>query len=161
MKGYEIRPLEPMEVPLLRDFLYEAIYNRNADQVLDKKIVDEPGLRRYLEGFGRSGDHALVATVDNKPVGAVWTRIFGGDAPGYGYVDDEIPEFIISLYREYRGLGLGTEMMEAMLKVLREVGYKKASLSVQKENPSVDLYQNLGFTVFRENEEDYVMVIDL
>lgn len=161
MKGYEIRPLEPKEVPLLRDFLYEAIYNRNADQVLDKKIVDEPGLRRYLEGFGRAGDHALVATVDNKPVGAVWTRILGGDAPGYGYVDGETPEFIISLYREYRGLGLGTEMMEAMLKALREAGYKKASLSVQKENPSVDLYQNLGFTVFRENEEDYVMVIDL
>lgn len=161
MKGYEIRPLEPQEVPLLRDFLFEAIYRRNAEMDIDKTIIDAPNLRHYIEDFGREDDYALVAIVDSKPVGAVWTRIFDGEPKGYGYIDGETPEFTIALYREYRGLGLGTEMMEAMLKVLREAGYKKASLSVQKENPGVSLYQKLGFKTCRENEEDYVMVIDL
>lgn len=90
-------------------------------------------------------------------VGAVWVRIMND----YGHVDEETPSFAISLYKEYRSLGIGTEMMQKMLSWLRRTGYKKASLAVQKANYACKMYLKLGFEVIAENEEEYIMLIKL
>ncbi len=58
----------------------------------------------------------------------------------YGHVDDETPSFSISLYKEYRGQGIGTRLMKEMLELLRSQGYRKASLAAQKENYAVRIY---------------------
>lgn len=79
----------------------------------------------------------------------------------YGHVDDTTPSFAISLYQDFRGQGIGTALMEEMLALLRERGYKKASLSVQKENYAYRLYLKVGFTIVGENDEEYIMVCDL
>lgn len=76
----------------------------------------------------------------------------------YGHVDDQTPSFAISVYKEYRGLGIGTAMMKAMLSVLKKSGYEKASLSVQKANYAVKMYKDIGFEIVAENAEDYIMV---
>jgi len=55
----------------------------------------------------------------------------------YGHVDDDTPSFAISLLKEYRGNGIGTEMMKKMLAELQDCGYKKTSLAVQKQNYNV------------------------
>ena len=52
-------------------------------------------------------DNCIVAEADEKAVGAVWTRIMND----YGHVDDKTPSLAISLYKEYRGIGIGTMMM--------------------------------------------------
>lgn len=52
----------------------------------------------------------------------------------YGHIDDETPSFAISLYKEYRGQGTGTDLMRKMLKALKAKGYKRASPAVQKKN---------------------------
>ena len=75
----------------------------------------------------------------------------------YGHIDDETPSFAISLYREYRGLGIGTEMMRAMLAILKDRGYKQASLAVQKANYAVKMYRKVGFKIVGENVEEYIM----
>ena len=51
--------------------------------------------------------------------------------------------------------------MREMLKLLKENGYKKASLAVQKANYAVKMYKKLGFEVVDENEEEYIMVYKL
>ncbi|MBR5931693.1 MAG: GNAT family N-acetyltransferase [Lachnospiraceae bacterium] len=79
----------------------------------------------------------------------------------YGHVDDETPSFAISLHKEYRGLGIGTRMMQEMLNLLKSKGFKKASLAVQKANYAVKMYEKLGFQILRESEEEYIMVCDL
>ena len=79
----------------------------------------------------------------------------------YGHVDDTTPSFAISLYKDFRGQGIGTVLMEEMIALLRERGYQKASLSVQKENYAYRLYLKVGFIVVEENEEEYIMVCDL
>lgn len=79
----------------------------------------------------------------------------------YGHVDDSVPSFAISLYKDFRGQGIGTALMDEMLVLLRKRGYKKASLSVQKANFAYRLYLKVGFTVVYENEEEYIMVCDL
>lgn len=79
----------------------------------------------------------------------------------YGHVDDETPSFAISLYKEYRGQGIGTRMMNEMLALLKEKGYKQASLAVQKANYAVRMYEKVGFKTVDENAEEYIMVCEL
>ena len=76
----------------------------------------------------------------------------------YGHVDDETPSLAISLYKEYRGLGIGTAMMKEILALLKSHGYKQVSLSVQKANYAAKMYQKIGFEIVRESEEEYIMV---
>ena len=79
----------------------------------------------------------------------------------YGHVDDETPSFAISLYKEYRGQGIGSQLMERMLELLKRQGYEKASLAVQKTNYAVKMYENVGFKTVDENAEEYIMVCEL
>ena len=79
----------------------------------------------------------------------------------YGHIDDDIPSFAISIYEEYRNLGIGTTLMRTMLQFLKEKGYKQTSLSVQKENYAVGMYRKAGFEVVSENDEEYIMVCKL
>ena len=79
----------------------------------------------------------------------------------YGHVDDETPSFAISLYKEYRRKGIGTRLMEEMLEILRDQGYKRVSLAVQKANYAVKMYQKTGFRIMNENDEEFIMVCEL
>lgn len=76
----------------------------------------------------------------------------------YGHLEDGVPSFAISLYKEYRGRGIGTALMVRMLQELAERGYEKASLAVQKANYAVKMYQKVGFEIVGENEEEYLMM---
>lgn len=155
---YTIRSLRKEEVFLLKDFLYEAIFIPEGTNPPAVDIVERPELRVYTDGFGtRKGDHCLVAEIGGRVVGAVWTRIMND----YGHVDDDTPSFAISLYKEYRGRGIGTEMMKRMLDLLKAQGYRKASLSVQKANDAVKMYRKTGFKIVKEKEEEYIMVCRL
>ena len=154
----KLRELRADETKLLEDFLYEAIFIPKGVEPPDKRIIEQPELKLYYENFGSmAGDHCIVADCEGKVVGAVWTRIM----KDYGHVDDETPSFAISLYKEYRGLGYGTKMMQEMLELLRSKGYKKASLAVQKANYAVRMYQKVGFEIVDENEEEFIMVCRL
>lgn len=151
----EIRELKADETDLLRDFLYEAIFVPEGMTPPDRSIVERPELALYYKDFGSGpADHCLVAVDGGKVVGAVWTRIMDD----YGHVDDETPSFAISLYKEYRGRGDGTAMMRRMLELLREQGWKRASLAVQKANYAVRMYQKLGFQIVDETAEEFIMV---
>ena len=153
-----IRKLRDDETELLKDFLYEAIYIPDGIQPPERSIIERPELSIYYEDFGNGpADNCLVAEVGGKLVGAVWTRIMND----YGHVDDETPSFAISLYKEYRGKGFGTEMMRRMLGLLKEQEYKKASLAVQKANYAVRMYEKVGFKIIDKNDEEYIMVCEL
>ncbi len=155
---YVIRQLRESEVNLLKDFLYEAIFIPQGVEPLTKDIIEQPELRVYTDNFGtHRGDNCLVADLNGKVVGAVWTRIMND----YGHVDDDTPSFAISLYKEYRGRGIGSQLMVKMLELLKRQGYKKASLSVQKANYAVKMYKNVGFKTIDENAEEYIMMCEL
>ena len=153
--NYIIRKIRQEEVKILDTFLYEAIFIPEGVEAPPMDIINQPELQVYVEGFGtKDGDICFVAETDGKIVGAVWVRIMDD----YGHVDDETPSFAISLLKEYRGNGIGTELMKRMLVELRSCKYKKASLAVQKQNYAVRMYKNVGFEIVDENEEEYIMV---
>ena len=57
-------------------------------------------------------------------------------------IDDTTPSLSISLLKEYRNLGIGTELMKQILLTLKEREYKQVSLSVQKINYAVSMYKS-------------------
>ena len=151
---YFIRELKAEEIPLLNDFLYEAVFIPCGMEKPARDIIEQPELQVYVKDFGSErDDHALVAESDGKVVGAVWVRIMDD----YGHINDETPSLAISVLEEYRGKGIGTALMKEMLELLRERGYNGVSLSVQKANFAAGMYRQLGFKVVDENDEEYIM----
>ena len=152
-----IRKIRPEEHDLLREFLYQAIYLPEGMEPPPRSVVDLPELQVYIADFGtRPGDHGIVAEAAGKVVGAALCRIMAD----YGHIDNDTPSLAISLLPEYRGLGIGARLLNALLLLLRENGYQRASLSVQKENPALRLYQRAGFRILAEKGTEYLMLWD-
>jgi len=108
MKKHVIREMRTEEIPLLNDFLYEAIFIPEGVPAPPRSIIENEDLQVYVRDFGmKADDRCLVAEVAGKVVGAVWTRVMND----YGHVDDDTPSFAISLYKEYRGQGIGSQLM--------------------------------------------------
>lgn len=156
--NYIIREIRDTEIEILEEFLYEAIYIPAGVLPPSKEIVNQPELQVYIADFGtKTGDIGLVAEVEGKIIGAVWARIMND----YGHIDNETPSLAISLYKEFRNLGIGTAMMKKMLCMLKENGYKQTSLAVQKANYAVKMYKKAGFEIVDENDEEYIMLCRL
>ena len=155
-----IRPIMPGEIHLLKDFLYEAIYQPDEHNPLSRSVIEQPELKIFIDDFGKKDDNCLVAAVNGQIAGAVWTRILSGTVKGFGNIDSQTPEFAISVCKEYRGQGIGTQLMLDMLRLLKDKGYAKTSLAVQKNNYAVKMYQKVGFTIVNENEEEYIMTYE-
>ncbi len=155
---YEIREIKESEYSLLNDFLYEAIFIPDGVEPPEKTVINLPELQVYVAEFGKEKDDiCFVADINGKIVGAVWVRVMND----YGHIEDGVPSFAISLYKEYRGHGIGTALMKRMICELKQRGYEKTSLSVQKANFAVKMYLNVGFEIVKEHDEEYIMVCDL
>lgn len=144
---------------LLTDFLYEAIFQKDVNNLVPRTIIQDPSLWIYIDGFGtQKDDHCFVAEIDRKIVVAVcWVRCI----KAYGHIDDAVPEFAISTYPQYRGKGIGTKLMRRMLEHLQLEGYSQVSLAVQKDNYAVKMYRQAGFRIQDENDQEYIMVCNL
>ena len=155
---YRIRKLKKAEYPLLKEFLYQAIFQRDKKNPIPRSVLDDQAVNIYIQDFGSyQEDFCLCAESRGKVVGAVWVR----NVQGFGSIDDQTPEFAISLYPEYRGQGIGTALMQEMLNHLREKGYSQTSLAVQKDNYAVKMYKQIGFEIVAENSEEYIMLYKL
>lgn len=153
--NYIVREIKELEYPLIKEFIYEAIFVPDGGVAPLKSIINNPDIQVYVSKFGtQKDDYCVVAEVEDKIVGAAWVRIMND----YGHVDDDTPSLAISLYKQYRGLGIGTSMMKNLLSHLKIKGYNKTSLAVQKANYALKLYQSLGYEIVDENEDEYIMI---
>lgn len=153
-----IREIRPEEIPVLEDFLYEAIFIPEGLPMPPRSILENEDLQVYVRDFGKKADdRCLVAEVDGKVVGAVWTRIMDD----YGHIDNQTPSLAISLYGEYRNRGIGTKLMRCMLEKLKADGYKRVSLSVQKANYALQMYRKAGFIPISDHGDELLMVCRL
>ena len=153
-----IRTIRDPEIPLLDDFLYEAIWQPDPRNPLPREVIRTPALRAYVEAFGaRPTDCCLVAEVGGRVVGAAWSRCLHG----FGWVGEGIPELAVALLPPYRGRGIGTQLLRAMLDELHGRGFAAVSLSVQRANPAVRLYRRLGFRIVGEHAGERIMRCEL
>jgi len=153
---FTIRGIKADEYCVLDDFLYYAIFIPDGVEKPPKSIINLPELRVYVDKFGKSADdRAFVAeTEGGEIVGAVWTRIMND----YGHVDDETPSLAISVKKEFRNKKIGTSLMTAILRRLKADGYKKVSLSVQKKNYALKMYEKLGFKTYADKDDELIMI---
>ena len=161
MKNIIIRQMNKDEEYLLEEFIYQAIFQREGEPLLPRSIIKEPTIDVFIKDFGKPDDNCLVAEIDGKVVGSVWTRILNNEIKGFGNVDDSTPEFAISILPEYRGGGIGTKLMIAMLVLLKAKGYSQASLAVQKDNYAEKMYHSVGFEIVRTTDKEYIMIAKL
>ena len=140
------------DVPFLRDMVRHAYYWRWSVP----ETADVPA-SRYVEGWGRPGDRALVVLDEGFPVGAAWYRLFTEDNPGYGFLDAETPELTIAVVPSRRGRGLGDRLLSALLEQARADGFPAITLSVEKDNPALHLYERFGFEPVKEMDSTVVM----
>jgi GNAT superfamily N-acetyltransferase len=152
-----IRSLTPTDQSFLWEMLYQALYVPIGQPALPREIIDRPELARYVEDWGGAGDEGFLAidTVTQQSIGAVWLRQFTQANPGYGYVDDAIPELSIAVLPDYRAQGIGTQLLTHLF--TSSLGQQSISLSVSIDNPAVRLYQRFGFAVVTRSAESLVM----
>jgi GNAT superfamily N-acetyltransferase len=141
------------DVRFLRDMLHHAYYWRER--------VPGSLVSRYVRGWGRPGDTAVIALEGGFPVGAAWYRLFRADEPGYGFVDEATPELAIAVVPSKRGLGIGDELLKALSRKAQSGGYERLSLSVEPGNPARQLYERHGFDVVEEGPDAWTMVAEL
>jgi ribosomal protein S18 acetylase RimI-like enzyme len=122
-------------------------------------VLARPENARYVEHWGRPGDVAFYA-LDRRdePIAAAWYRRFTSDAPGYGFVADDIPEVAIAVYPEFRGQKVGNLLMGALTARAERDHERALSLSVHGDNPARRLYVRHGFEVHAHDGDTLTML---
>jgi GNAT superfamily N-acetyltransferase len=142
-----VRLARPDDEPFLWDMGWEATAVDAGMRALGRDTAFAmPHVRRYLDGWGREGDTAVVAVAaDGQRLGAAWYRLFPADDPGWGFVAPDVPEISIGVAATARRKGVGSALLDALLTLAREQGHRALSLSVDRENPARRLYERKGF----------------
>lgn len=135
------------DADFLAEMLVEAAFWRpDGPRGSLQQVLGEPQLAHYIAGWPRADDLGVVADIDD-PVGAAWFRFFTADDPGYGFVEDGVPELTMGVRQPHRGQGIGEHLLSALLKAAGEAGVPAVSLSVEPDNYARRLYQRHGFEV--------------
>ncbi|WP_319468406.1 GNAT family N-acetyltransferase [uncultured Trichococcus sp.] len=156
-----IREGTPADEFFLKEMTYQAIYSPKGGGFLPRKILEEPAIRRYYADFGRAGDAAFVALVDEAAVGAVWIRFATAAPKGYGFVRADVPELMLAVLPDFRGRGIGQALLERMLTQLRGTDLEAVSLSVARSNPVRRLYERSGFRIVKNQRKSCTMLLEL
>lgn len=137
----------PSDLPFLRAMLFEAAYWRpNQSRPSLKAGLAAPDLSKLLAGWGRKGDTALIAETPNgNPLGAAWFRFWTYTDHSYGFVHPDVPELAIAVDPACRRQGIGRKLLTALFREAEAIGVQRISLSVERDNPALNLYVSEGF----------------
>jgi len=119
--------------------------------------VEDASLWRYVAGWGRRGDSAVIALESGFPIGAAWYRLFSREEPGFGFVDEQTPEVSIAVVPSRRGHGIGSELLDALIALAKEQDYPGLSLSVADESPALHVFQKHGFEKVEQTDGSWTM----
>lgn len=150
---YLLQPLTIADEPFLWEMLFEAAHLAEDGATSVDAAKNSPILSRYVKGWGREGDMGVMAIAPQteQKIGAAWVRLWSEDDRGFGFVQPEIPELAIAVLPEYRGQGVGTQLLKQLVSIAADV-YPAISLSVRANNPALRLYERLGFRAIAGSE---------
>lgn len=162
LTGYKIRTETEQDIDFLWEMLYQAIFIAEGEVQPSREILNQPEILKYLCNWGRQGDIALVAIDSSeKPVGAIWTRLFDETNKTYGFIDKNTPVLSMAVLPEYRDQGIGTLLLNEMIRKAKNSGFISLSLSVDPKNPALHLYERHGFVKVGINGTSWDMVTTL
>lgn len=157
----DIRPAGAADAGFLTEMLAEAAFWRpEGPRGSVDDVAREPELAHYVAGWPQPGDLGMVAE-HQRPVGAAWLRFFTVSDPGYGFIDVDTPEVAMGIVPEWRGRGVGTRLLDALVDGAREAGLAKLSLSVESDNRARRLYERRGFRAVGQAGGSLTMLLRL
>lgn len=132
-----IRKANKKEVEKILALSPEAIYEGTLGEV--KPTIEKA--KQLVEPLLQKGSYYLIATENDELTG--WVLIGGSKDSFTG----EKIGFIYELFvlEEYRGKGIGKQLIQTGIKHLQQEGYSEIRLSVFDGNPAIKLYESLGF----------------
>jgi ribosomal protein S18 acetylase RimI-like enzyme len=154
---YHIRALTSADQSFLWEMLYHSLYVPGGNAPFPRSILDQPDIAAYVKDWGRKNDSGFAAIdVNSRPLGAIWLRTLSGGEKGFGYIDDRTPELGMAVLPEYRGQGIGTSLLAALL-TTAAASYECISLSVSPQNPALRLYHRAGFETVGSSGDSITM----
>jgi len=142
----ELYFLRSSEAFMVKELLHYAARLDESGETLE----DHPALQQYHDNYGNyNGDIGVYAMIEGRVAGGAWVRML---LNGLGHVDTETPELTFALLPEYRGQGIGTQIIEQLMNEVSKL-YPQLSLSVREEDPAIRLYERLGFVKVTGSEE--------
>jgi len=142
----ELYFLRSSEAFMVKELLHYAARLDESGETLE----DHPPLRQYHDNYGNyNGDIGVYAMVEGKVAGGAWVRML---LNGFGHVDTDTPELTFAVLPEYRGQGIGTQVIEQLMDEVSKL-YPQLSLAVREEDPAIRLYERLGFVKVTGSEE--------
>ena len=104
---------------------------------IEKEAFSEHNALLYMNFYEMARDGFLVAKQDGKIVGYV---------VGYRSAENEGHIFSVGVKEEYRGRGIGTELIYTICSIFLAKGLKYAKLEVRNSNKKAQkLYKSIGF----------------
>jgi len=158
MDTLTIKELNLSQAGILKSLLYTAIFVPPGQEKLQFDIITNPEIAVYIKDFGRKGDLCLVAEINGEIAGAVWTRLFNEIEKGFGFISSDIPELSMAVFESFQKKGIGKMLLNGMIKLLIDHGYKNVSLSVDKNNYAYNLYKSYGFEDYESNNDSVTMI---
>ena len=136
---YMVRALTVEDESIVWEMLRYASHEPSLESV-----QQQPYLARYASGWGRVGDMGCVATRSTASIGAAWLRLWVEEDKGFGYISDKIPELAMAVLPNFRGQGIGTQLLMQVLEVAKG-RFPAVSLNVRGDNCAVKFYERAGF----------------
>lgn len=163
MPYVHIRPAGPSDKPFLLAMLVEAADWSGRGSPTAADVQDDPALAHYIDGWPRPSDFGVIATNDAGDLtGAAWARQFDANDPAYGFVDNDIPEIGMGVVAAFRGQGVGTRLLAALIHEARDRNCRALSLSVEDANRAARaLYERAGFKRLGRNGKSDTMTLDI
>lgn len=160
-----IRPLRQDDEPFLLQMLFYAAHLQDEGETSFDVAKTHPELQLHVQQWGREMDLGVLALhpQDQRPLGAAWLRVLREEKEMSRLVASGTPELVIAVLPDFRGQGIGTQLLNHLLVAVRGV-YPAIMLSVRRSNPARSLYERMGFETVatvrnRVGSESFVMLI--
>jgi len=103
----QIRTGNHQDLPFIKEMLFEAFFwNPEIPRPARGDFFQSPAIYKLLANWGRPGDRAVIAEIDQKPVGAAWFRLWTESVHSYGFIHPDIPELGMAIVKQYRSRGI-------------------------------------------------------
>ena len=139
MASITLRPIQPEDMT----FLYEVYASTRQEELAmvewgeaQKTAFLQMQFAAQHQYYQENYSNAvfLVILLDNQPVGRLYVARWA----------DEIRLIDVTLVPAYRGAGIGSGLLRALMAEAAQAG-KPLCIHVEKQNPALRLYERLGF----------------
>ncbi len=157
-----VRPAEASDAEFLAQMLVAAAFWRPEGPPGSlREVWSEPQLAHYVAGWPQAGDFGVIALDGQRRIGAAWVRLLTASDPGYGFVDATTPEVSMGVVRTWRGRGVGSRLLDALIAAATARGLRSLSLSVEPDNDARRLYERVGFQQVGQVDGSLTMLLRL